>query len=102
MKQVKDEKNKDKALEQVLADIEKQFGAGAIMKLGSEEHSKIDVTSSGSLSLDIALGVGDFLKAELLKFMDLNLLVKRRLLYKRLLRCKNLVVEQHLLMPNML
>ena len=34
MKQVKDEKNKDKALEQVLADIEKQFGAGAIMKLG--------------------------------------------------------------------
>ena len=97
MKQVKDEKNKDKALEQVLADIEKQFGAGAIMKLGSEEHSKIDVTSSGSLSLDIALGVGGFPK-----FMDLNLLVKRRLLYKRLLRCKNLVVEQHLLMPNML
>ena len=52
MKQVKDEKNKDKALEQVLADIEKQFGAGAIMKLGSEEHSKIDVTSSGSLALE--------------------------------------------------
>lgn len=67
MKQVKDEKNKDKALEQVLADIEKQFGAGAIMKLGSEEHSKIDVTSSGSLSLDIALGVGGFPKGRIIE-----------------------------------
>ena len=67
MKQVKDEKDKDKALEQVLADIEKQFGAGAIMKLGSEEHSKIDVTSSGSLSLDIALGVGGFPKGRIIE-----------------------------------
>ena len=55
-------KDKDKALEQVLADIEKQFGKGAIMKLGSSEHMEIDVTSTGSLSLDIALGVGGFPK----------------------------------------
>lgn len=67
MKQVKEEKNKDKALEQVLADIEKQFGAGAIMKLGSDEHTKIDVTSSGSLSLDIALGVGGFPKGRIIE-----------------------------------
>ena len=38
MKSTKDTKDKDKALEQVLADIEKQFGKGAIMKLGSGEH----------------------------------------------------------------
>ena len=67
MKQIKDEKNKDKALEQVLADIEKQFGAGAIMKLGSDEHTKIDVTSTGSLSLDIALGVGGFPKGRIIE-----------------------------------
>ena len=60
MKIIKDEKNKDKVLEQVLADIEKQFGKGAIMRLGDEEHIEIDTTSSGSLSLDIALGVGGF------------------------------------------
>jgi len=42
MKTTKDEKNKDQALEQVLKDIEKQFGAGAIMKLGSEEHTKVE------------------------------------------------------------
>jgi len=67
MKVTKDEKNKDKALEQVLADIEKQFGAGAIMKLGDEEHVEIDVTSSGSLSLDIALGVGGFPKGRIIE-----------------------------------
>ena len=49
---------KDTALEQVLADIEKQFGKGAIMKLGEQEHKEIEVSPSGSLSLDIALGAG--------------------------------------------
>lgn len=50
--------DKDKALAQVLADIEKQFGKGAIMKLGEREKMEIDTTSSGSLSVDIALGGG--------------------------------------------
>ena len=62
-----DAKDKDKALEQVLADIEKQFGKGAIMKLGSSEHMEIDVTSTGSLSLDIALGVGGFPKGRIIE-----------------------------------
>jgi len=60
MKITKDEKDKDKILEGVLVDIEKQFGKGAIMRLGNEEHIEIDTTSSGSLALDIALGVGGF------------------------------------------
>jgi recombination protein RecA len=60
MKTVKETKDKDKALEQVLAAIEKQFGEGAIMKLGDNEHIEIDTTSSGSLALDIALGVGGY------------------------------------------
>ena len=38
MKTTKEEKDKDKVLEQVLMDIEKQFGKGAVMRLGSEEH----------------------------------------------------------------
>ena len=36
-------KDKDKALEQVLNDIEKQFGKGSIMKLGENKHMKVDV-----------------------------------------------------------
>ena len=67
MKTIKNEKDKDKVLEQVLADIEKQFGKGAIMKLGGNEHMEIDVTSTGSLTLDTALGVGGFPKGRIIE-----------------------------------
>lgn len=63
----KDIKDKDKVLEQVMADIEKQFGKGAIMKLGGNEHMEIDVTSTGSLTLDTALGVGGFPKGRIIE-----------------------------------
>ena len=58
---------KDKALEKVMADIEKQFGKGAIMKLGDQEKVKVEVSSSGSLSLDIALGVGGYPKGRIIE-----------------------------------
>ena len=58
---------KDKALEQVLADIEKQFGKGAIMKLGEQKDMEIDVVPSGSISLDIALGVGGYPKGRIIE-----------------------------------
>ncbi len=67
MKTIKDTTDKDKALEQVLADIEKQFGKGSIMKLGGNEHMEIETTSSGSLGLDIALGVGGFPKGRIIE-----------------------------------
>lgn len=67
MKTTKDEKDKDKALEQVLAEIKKQFGTEAIMKLGEESNQKIDVVSSGSLAIDIALGVGGFPKGRIIE-----------------------------------
>ena len=57
----------DKTLDQVLADIEKQFGKGAVMKLGENEHQKIDVIPSGSLSLDIALGIGGYPKGRIIE-----------------------------------
>ena len=58
---------KDKALAQVMADIEKQFGKGAIMKLGEQEKVKVEVCSSGSLALDIALGVGGYPKGRIIE-----------------------------------
>lgn len=57
----------DKTLDQVLLDIEKQFGKGAVMKLGEEAHREIDVISSGSLSLDIALGIGGYPKGRIIE-----------------------------------
>ncbi len=50
-----------------MAQIEKQFGKGAIMKLGSEEHIQIETTPSGSLALDIALGVGGYPKGRIIE-----------------------------------
>ena len=66
-KTVAKESNKDKALEQVLNDIEKQFGKGSIMKLGDNTHMKVDVCSSGCLSLDIALGVGGYPRGRIIE-----------------------------------
>ena len=49
---------KEKALEAAMEQIERQFGKGAIMRLGQSEMVAIETVSTGSLSLDIALGVG--------------------------------------------
>ena len=57
----------DKTLDQVMLDIEKQFGKGAVMKLGEREHQKIDVISSGSISLDTALGIGGYPKGRIIE-----------------------------------
>ena len=59
--------DKDEALQKVLSDIEKQFGKGAVMKLGDSSHMELDVTSSGSLSLDIQLGVGGYPKGRIIE-----------------------------------
>ena len=61
------ELDKDKMLDQVLADIEKQFGKGAIMRLGSNDSMEIDVSSTGSISLDVALGVGGYPKGRIIE-----------------------------------
>ena len=63
----KEVKEKDKILDQVLADIEKQFGKGSIMKLGENNRREMDVCSSGSIALDIALGVGGYPKGRIIE-----------------------------------
>jgi recombination protein RecA len=50
--------NKDKALESALAQIERQFGKGSIMRLGDEVRVPMEVIPTGSIALDIALGIG--------------------------------------------
>ena len=60
-------KDVDKCLESVLADLEKQFGKGAVMRLGDNTHAKVEVVSSGSLSLDIALGAGGYPKGRIIE-----------------------------------
>ena len=50
--------NKQKALQAALAQIERQYGKGAVMRLGDQVRVDLDVISTGSLGLDMALGVG--------------------------------------------
>lgn len=49
---------KDQALDRAVSQIERQFGKGTIMRLGTDEKLDVPVISTGSLSLDLALGVG--------------------------------------------
>jgi recombination protein RecA len=56
---------KEKALELAISQLEKRFGKGSVMKLGENTHTPIDVIPSGSLSLDIALGVGGIPKGRI-------------------------------------
>lgn len=57
----------EKALDQALAKIRKDFGDGAIMKLGDNQHREIEYVPSGSISLDIALGVGGYPKGRIIE-----------------------------------
>lgn len=62
--------NKDdklKALEAALGQIEKQYGKGAVMKLGDTAHMQVETVPTGSLSLDIALGLGGVPKGRIIE-----------------------------------
>jgi recombination protein RecA len=50
--------DREKALETALAQIDRQFGKGSIMRLGSDERAPVEVIPTGSIALDVALGVG--------------------------------------------
>ncbi|HJB63674.1 MAG TPA: recombinase RecA [Candidatus Microbacterium pullistercoris] len=50
--------DREKVLETALAQIDRQFGKGTVMRLGSEERAPVDVIPTGSIALDVALGVG--------------------------------------------
>lgn len=61
------ETDKDKLLEQTFKQITKQFGKGSIMKLGDKVYDKMDVISSGSLTIDAALGVGGYPRGRIIE-----------------------------------
>ncbi|HIU98446.1 MAG TPA: recombinase RecA [Candidatus Limadaptatus stercoripullorum] len=62
-----DRDNKGNSLELALAQIEKQFGKGAIMRLGEEHIQKVEAVSTGCLTLDIALGIGGIPKGRIIE-----------------------------------
>ena len=59
--------NKEKALEAALGQIEKQFGKGTVMRMGEDKREAIPSISTGSLGLDIALGIGGLPKGRIVE-----------------------------------
>ena len=59
--------NKEKALSAALSQIERQFGKGSIMKMGEESREAIPAISTGSLGLDVALGIGGLPKGRIVE-----------------------------------
>ena len=61
------QEEKQKAIEMAIKQIEKQFGKGAVMKLGENAHLNVDVLPTGILSIDAALGVGGLPKGRIIE-----------------------------------
>ncbi|RRJ85083.1 recombinase RecA [Aestuariirhabdus litorea] len=61
------DQNKQKALSAALSQIERQFGKGAVMRMGDHEREAIPAISTGSLALDIALGIGGLPKGRIVE-----------------------------------
>ena len=59
--------DREKALDTALAQIDRQFGKGAIMRLGSDERAPVEVISTGSIALDVALGTGGLPKGRIIE-----------------------------------
>ena len=89
------------ALDMALKQIEKQFGKGSIMKLGEQSDRRISTISSGSLALDVALGVGGYPRGRIIEIYGPESSGKTTLHYMRLRKYKQLVEQLHLLMLSM-
>lgn len=59
--------NKEKALQAALGQIERQFGKGTVMRMGESERQAVPAISTGSLGLDIALGIGGLPKGRIVE-----------------------------------
>src|SRR5574344_2436532 len=55
---IQDQSERKKALDAAMAQIEKQFGQGAVMRMGDRAHAEIETISTGAITIDLALGVG--------------------------------------------
>ncbi|HAR61609.1 MAG TPA: DNA recombination/repair protein RecA, partial [Alcanivorax sp.] len=59
--------DKSKALSAALSQIERQFGKGSVMRMGDQKRERIPAISTGSLGLDIALGIGGLPKGRIVE-----------------------------------
>ena len=92
--------DKLKTLESTISQIERNFGKGSVMKLGEREVVEIDAISSGSLSLDVALGIGGLPKGRIVEIYGPESSGKTTLALMLLRKLKKKVGHVHLSMLN--
>jgi recombination protein RecA len=84
----KDAKAKDAALKAAVTQIEREFGQGAVMKLGSDSAIDIEAIPTGALSLDLALGVGGVPKGRIVEIFGPESSGKTTLIYHIIAQCQ--------------
>jgi recombination protein RecA len=84
----KDAKAKDAALNAAVAQIEREFGAGSVMKLGSNSAIDVESIPTGALSLDLALGVGGVPKGRIVEIFGPESSGKTTLIYHIIAQCQ--------------
>lgn len=80
--------NKQKALDAALSQIDRQFGKGSVMRLGDTPHVDIEVVSSGSIGLDVALGIGGYPKGRIVEIYGPEASGKTTLTLQAIAQCQ--------------
>ena len=93
---------KEKMLDLALKQIQKDYGDGAVMKLGENQKMNIRAISTGSLNLDIALGIGGVPRGRIVEIYGAESSGKQRLHFILLRKLRRLEGLWHLSMRNML
>lgn len=84
----KEAKAKDAALNAAVAQIEREFGAGSVMKLGGDSKIDVEAIPTGALSLDLALGVGGVPKGRIVEIFGPESSGKTTLIYHIIAQCQ--------------
>ena len=95
------DENKQRALEMALSQIDKQFGKGSVMRMGDQERPNVPAISTGSLGLDVALGIGGLPKGRVIEIYGPESSGKTTLTLQAIAEAQKPVVQLRLLMPNM-
>jgi len=90
-----------KALDTALAQIERQYGKGSVMRMGDRRGVITEVIPTGSIALDLALGIGGLPRGRVVEITDLNQAVKQLLHYMQLQMLKKLAESRPSSMQNM-
>lgn len=91
-----------KALQAAMDKIEKSFGKGSIMKMGDESVEQVEVIPTGSIGLNVALGVGGYPRGRIIEIYGRNLPVRQPLPFMPSPKRKRQEALPHSLMQNML